>query len=242
LSNSRTAIDRPVDRRLILGGLGAGIAALAGSLASASGAEAATSVVPVTRKVTQFLAVAHKYDARTRRTTVTRQRAVVVTARFTGSVITEKNRAGRWVRVPYVWSRARNGLVYDHFLFLQIVTVGKPPLGKSSPPVPSHNTPYVTTNAARHLLRRATFGVNEGLLTDITKLGSAAWLEWQLNPAAISDPVGDAIQARFPNQTRAIWAANDLISTGVIDGWDQMVEVGTAFTTGPFGVGGNCRL
>ncbi|WP_433305472.1 DUF1800 domain-containing protein [Actinoplanes sp. CA-030573] len=49
-----------------------------------------------------------------------------------------------------------------------------------------------------HLLRRATYGPTPAAVAEIRKLGAAAWLDAQLNPASITDTVADSLVARFP--------------------------------------------
>ena len=50
-----------------------------------------------------------------------------------------------------------------------------------------------------HLLRRTTFGITPELLTDVEAVGGAQrWLEAQLAPASLPDPLCDATLARFP--------------------------------------------
>lgn len=50
-----------------------------------------------------------------------------------------------------------------------------------------------------HLLRRVTYGVTPALLDDVRAAGGAgAWLEQQLAPDRLADPVCDATLARFP--------------------------------------------
>ena len=49
-----------------------------------------------------------------------------------------------------------------------------------------------------HLLRRVTYGVTPELLNDVAALGTQGWLERQLDPASLPDPVADAYVARLP--------------------------------------------
>ncbi|GIF07903.1 hypothetical protein Asi03nite_54410 [Actinoplanes siamensis] len=49
-----------------------------------------------------------------------------------------------------------------------------------------------------HLLRRATFGPSPSAIAEIRRLGANAWLDRQLNPASIADPVADRLVARLP--------------------------------------------
>jgi uncharacterized protein (DUF1800 family) len=63
-------------------------------------------------------------------------------------------------------------------------------------------TPLWPTPLARdaelHLLRRATFGPTVVDVVAAQQLGIDAWLERQLNPPGISDPMGDQIVAWYP--------------------------------------------
>jgi uncharacterized protein (DUF1800 family) len=49
-----------------------------------------------------------------------------------------------------------------------------------------------------HLVRRATFGPTPAALAEAAKLGVDGWLDRQLNPSAISDPVCDGVLGRLP--------------------------------------------
>ncbi|WP_030436811.1 DUF1800 domain-containing protein [Actinoplanes subtropicus] len=55
-----------------------------------------------------------------------------------------------------------------------------------------------------HLLRRATYGPRPAAVAEIRRLGAAAWLDAQLDPASIDDPVADDLVARFPWCTATI--------------------------------------
>jgi uncharacterized protein (DUF1800 family) len=56
-------------------------------------------------------------------------------------------------------------------------------------------------------------------------MGYAAWLEHQLTPSSIDDSACDAILARLPDQSRAIWRVRYAIDNGTISGWDQFNSV-----------------
>ncbi|MET0491996.1 MAG: DUF1800 domain-containing protein, partial [Actinoplanes sp.] len=49
-----------------------------------------------------------------------------------------------------------------------------------------------------HLLRRATFGATPASLAEAAKLGLPGWLDRQLEPAKIADPVCDELLGRLP--------------------------------------------
>jgi uncharacterized protein (DUF1800 family) len=89
------------------------------------------------------------------------------------------------------------------------LTTGAPALA-AEPPVHAAVEPGVVIEAGPgtagllpadpllHLLRRATFGPGPASIAEIRKLGAAAWLERQLKPATIDDPVADELIARLP--------------------------------------------
>ncbi|MEU4692922.1 DUF1800 domain-containing protein [Actinoplanes sp. NPDC023714] len=54
------------------------------------------------------------------------------------------------------------------------------------------------TDPIVHLLRRATFGFTAKSLAEARKLGVTAWLDRQLNPAAIADQACDEVLRRLP--------------------------------------------
>jgi len=86
-------------------------------------------------------------------------------------------------------------------------------------------------SSERLLISRATYGANSQTLADVHRMGAARWLEWQLNPSAIKDPVADALLRRLPLHSDAtpIWEVNYLIDSGKLDGWQQMMSVPKGF-------------
>ena len=78
-----------------------------------------------------------------------------------------------------------------------------------------------------HLLRRATYGPTPAAVDEITRLGPDAWLERQLRPASIPDPVSDAVVRRFG---RASWSAARIREEYAdrVGDWAPMIEVGRA--------------
>jgi uncharacterized protein (DUF1800 family) len=64
-------------------------------------------------------------------------------------------------------------------------------------------TPTVTSPLTRdpdlHLLRRATFGITAVDAVAIKQMGVDEWLERQLEPESVADPMGDAISALYPS-------------------------------------------
>ncbi len=74
---------------------------------------------------------------------------------------------------------------------------------KTTKPVKPATTAAVTpqpaaTDPGVHLLRRATFGLTPSLLADLTRMGREAWLEAQLAPSSLADPVSDLVATRLP--------------------------------------------
>ena len=120
-----------------------------GFLASGGAAVAVSAVVlpgqaqaASTRRVTQRVAIKWSYDAKTEVTTVTRFRTRTVTARFAGKAVSLRARSGKWIRVPYVWSRRKDALVYSRALHLRLL--GAAPAaggGASKPAAPSASQP-----------------------------------------------------------------------------------------------------
>ncbi|MFC5380676.1 DUF1800 domain-containing protein [Aquipuribacter nitratireducens] len=62
-------------------------------------------------------------------------------------------------------------------------------------PVPLSPAP---ARDVEHLLRRATYGPTPASLSEARRLGAAAWVEAQLRPASLPDPVGDLVDAAHP--------------------------------------------
>ncbi len=67
---------------------------------------------------------------------------------------------------------------------------------------PPPATDGVTPDAAL-LARRASYGPTGPLLADLEATGVLAWLDAQLDPASVPDPLGDQIDAAFPDLTRS---------------------------------------
>jgi uncharacterized protein (DUF1800 family) len=75
-----------------------------------------------------------------------------------------------------------------------------------------------------HLVRRTTYGPTPALVAEVRKLGTAKWLEQQLAPARISDPVSDKALASYKRLNWSIAQAHTL-SSGT---WDLMFELSQA--------------
>ena len=81
-----------------------------------------------------------------------------------------------------------------------------------------------------HLLRRATYGPTPAAVAEIRELGPAAWLEAQLNPAAITDTVADGLVARFPWCAATIPAVRAAVTAKSLKpyDWTPVWQVGFA--------------
>jgi uncharacterized protein (DUF1800 family) len=79
--------------------------------------------------------------------------------------------------------------------------------------------------AVLHLLRRTTFGPTPGMAGAVASSGPAAWLESQLDPAAISDRACDAVLARLPGLDWPISVVRERVNAGQISISDPMSRV-----------------
>lgn len=87
-------------------------------------------------------------------------------------------------------------------------------------------TPFAHETAADqlHLLRRATWGPTPGALADVARLGTAAWLDRQLDPGAVEDSAMDSFAGRMGLYGRS---ARDLYAGGyAATEWNAMLETG----------------
>ena len=215
---------RTIARRSILGGTAVAVAAGVTMLTPGS-AQAATTVVKTVR---QDVVLKYRYNAGTHVTVVTKYRARTVTVRFVGTAVQVRNAKGVWTRIPYVWSRTRSRLVYDHFLHLRLMAAARPPTPTPPPPAPTpspSSNPYLSDDAAWHLLRRASWGVSAASLADVARLGVDGWVDWQLAPGAINDAACDSVLSRIAAQSDPIWQVNGEIQSGAREGWQQMQGV-----------------
>jgi uncharacterized protein (DUF1800 family) len=91
---------------------------------------------------------------------------------------------------------------------------------------------YVATDAELHLLRRATYGPTVASVAEIRRLGVAAWLDRQLDPATIADPECTALLTRFPLIGLSIGEIRSRVKAGTLRyGWDTMLQLGFAATS-----------
>ena len=81
-----------------------------------------------------------------------------------------------------------------------------------------------------HLLRRATYGPTPAAVAEIRRLGAAAWLDTQLDPASIGDTVADGLVARFPWCTATIPAIRAAVTSKALKqyDWTPVWQVGFA--------------
>jgi uncharacterized protein (DUF1800 family) len=90
---------------------------------------------------------------------------------------------------------------------------------------PATGATYLATSQAWHVARRLTGGASPGLVAEITATGITAWIDRQLDPAAINDSAYDAIAARFGAQTESIASVKAKIDGGALDGWQRKFSV-----------------
>ena len=83
---------------------------------------------------------------------------------------------------------------------------------------------FLPTDPLLHVLRRATYGPTPTSVAQIRRMGATAWLEQQLSPATIADPVADELVARFPLGQLGIAAAHAAAKAGTFppQGWEPM--------------------
>ncbi|GAA4956795.1 DUF1800 domain-containing protein [Actinoplanes utahensis] len=81
-----------------------------------------------------------------------------------------------------------------------------------------------------HLLRRATFGPSPASIAEIRELGATAWLNRQLNPSSIADPVADGLLARLPLSRLSIADIRGRVAAGTLKqySWDPMWQLSWA--------------
>jgi uncharacterized protein (DUF1800 family) len=98
-----------------------------------------------------------------------------------------------------------------------------------APKAPAPKAPAPSADAAvRHLLRRTSYGLTPSLVAAVPAARRSAWLAAQMQPATIKDPACDAVLGRFPALTWSISKVRAEAEAKRIDGWDVMVDLGTA--------------
>ncbi|GGK15199.1 hypothetical protein GCM10010124_04730 [Pilimelia terevasa] len=87
-----------------------------------------------------------------------------------------------------------------------------------------------TVSPLHHLLRRATYGPTPASLAEAATLGVGGWLDRQLNPSAIADPVADALLARLPLAQASVAGVRAAVTAGTLKryGWEAMYQLGVA--------------
>jgi len=89
----------------------------------------------------------------------------------------------------------------------------------------STRKPDVLTKSDHHLASRFSYGVNDKLVADIRKAGSAKkWFKKQLKPAKVSDPAGDRVAKWFPLLSHSPATAWRNVSTSRASAWDYGVS------------------
>jgi uncharacterized protein (DUF1800 family) len=89
---------------------------------------------------------------------------------------------------------------------------------------------FLPADPLLHLLRRATYGPTPASIAEIHRLGAKPWLERQLNPGTIADPVADGLVARLPMSGLSIDGVRAKVrAKGIKEySWDPMFELGYA--------------
>ncbi|WP_327001349.1 DUF1800 domain-containing protein [Dactylosporangium sp. NBC_01737] len=83
---------------------------------------------------------------------------------------------------------------------------------------------------ALHLLRRATYGPTPATEAELRGIGVTAWLDRQLNPAAVDDAACDALLTRYPLIGLDIGGIRAKVKAGTMKfgAWDAMQQLGSA--------------
>jgi uncharacterized protein (DUF1800 family) len=92
-------------------------------------------------------------------------------------------------------------------------------------------TDFLPADAQLHLLRRATYGPTPAAVAEIRAAGAAAWLDTQLKPASIPDPVADGLVARFPWCAATIPAVHAAVTARTLKQYDWMPMWQVSFAT-----------
>jgi uncharacterized protein (DUF1800 family) len=96
--------------------------------------------------------------------------------------------------------------------------VGAAP-AQAAPRRPARRVPVQPRGRRAHVLRRATWGPHPQSLADFQAKGLTGWLDWQLNPASVTDAGGDQVNALFPEMAWSITQARTNIREF---SWDLM--------------------
>jgi uncharacterized protein (DUF1800 family) len=89
---------------------------------------------------------------------------------------------------------------------------------------------FLPADPLLHLLRRATYGPTPAAIAEIRRLGASAWLDRQLNPGAIADPVAADLVARLPLSGLTIDGVRAKVGGKALRqySWDPMFQLGYA--------------
>ncbi|GAA3945690.1 DUF1800 domain-containing protein [Actinoplanes auranticolor] len=89
---------------------------------------------------------------------------------------------------------------------------------------------FVPADPLLHLLRRATWGPTPASVTEIRRLGAAAWLNRQLAAGTIPDKVCDSVLTRLPLTRLSVGGVRAKVKAGAVKmyGWDTLLQVGYA--------------
>jgi uncharacterized protein (DUF1800 family) len=89
---------------------------------------------------------------------------------------------------------------------------------------------FLPADPLLHLLRRASYGPTKASVAEIGRLGASAWLDRQLRPGTIADPVADELIARFPLARVTIADVQAKVRTGAMKkhDWQPMWQLGMA--------------
>ena len=107
------------------------------------------------------------------------------------------------------------------------LTIGTPAAAAATDPAPASMLP---DDPLLHLLRRATYGPSPSSIAEIRRLGAKAWLDRQLSPSSIADPVADGLVARLPLSRLSIADVRGRVAAGTLKqySWDPMWQLGFA--------------
>ncbi|MFC4067602.1 DUF1800 domain-containing protein [Actinoplanes subglobosus] len=107
------------------------------------------------------------------------------------------------------------------------LTTGTPAAAAAASPAPAT---FLPADPLLHLLRRATYGPGPASIAEIRRLGATAWLDRQLNPSSIADPVAEGVVARLPLARLSIAEIRSRVGAGTLKqySWDPMWQLGWA--------------
>lgn len=106
-----------------------------------------------------------------------------------------------------------------------VATGAIPSIVRAIPASAAARAPFASKDPNLHLLRRATFGATKASRKELMRLGRDEWLDRQLHPQQLDDPVADDIMARFPNLDWSITTALERLDDG---GWQLMFDLGVS--------------